>query len=274
MFKRFIVIILLEIGICINKIDAQEWYIPKTQPILEKGIKEVGYRIQLLTNNDGLLDTLGVDNVFYFRFSPIKRWELYTETRFSYLKKEDIQNFSYVEKSGSGIGDIFSQITYETFSGEDWKIMSNLDITFPTGKNPYEHSISFGSGHFSLALGGTAMKIIDPVILFAYLGYQDTFKRGFNKKDIKPGNSFRFRIGSGISLNPRLQTNFNISGDLISKTKINNQYVAGSASTLIRFGWGIDWTISQKWRVSIDANFGMTKNTTDAILSTGIAMNF
>ncbi|MBI4348303.1 MAG: hypothetical protein HY553_15790 [Elusimicrobia bacterium] len=257
-----------------SRVAGQEWYIPKRQTLLTRGSGEIGTRLQLSANNDGLLDTLRLEAVPHLRFAPLRRLEVYTELPFSYAEREDVVNFNLVKNDTTGIGDAFAQLSLEGFSGEDWKVLYNLDGSFPTGKSPYRHRVSLGSGHFAAALGQTAMKVIDPLVLFMHLGYQHVFPRRTIVGRVSPGRSIRFRFGTALALNPRVQTTLHVTGDAINTTRINGSPTPGSSGTLLRFGWGLDWTMLSRLRWSFDAAFGMTKNTPDATLSTGWSIRF
>lgn len=249
---------------------AQEWYIPKRTRLLKGGALEAGARAQLSANNDGLLDTLRLDLIPSLRYSPLGRLELYGELPFSYAEREDVVAFALVKNQTTGIGDAFGQVSYEAFAGEDWKVLVNMDGSFPTGKTQFKHRVPLGGAHFALAAGQTAMKVIDPVVLFAHLGYQHTFPRRFAAGRIAPGRAIRYRFGTALSLNPRVQTTFHVTGDSVSTTRIEGKPVAGSSGTLMRLGWGLDWTLSGSLRLGMDAIFGMTKNTNDATLALGL----
>lgn len=249
---------------------AQEWYIPKRTRLLKGGALEAGTRLQLSANNDGLLDALRLDLIPSLRYSPLSRLELYTELPLSYAEREDVVAFSLVKNQTTGIGDAFGQASFEAFSGEDWKVLFNMDGSFPTGKNQFKHRVPLGGAHFALALGQTAMKVIDPVVLFAHLGYQHSFPRRFAPGRVSPGRAVRYRFGTALSLNPRVQTTLHVTGDSVSTTRIEGKPVAGSSGTLMRLGWGLDWTLSGSLRLGMDAIFGMTKNTQDATLALGL----
>lgn len=249
---------------------AQEWYIPKRTALLKGGTLEAGMRMQLSANNDGLLDTFRLDGIPNLRYSPLSRLELYAEVPLAYARREDVVNFDIVENDVTGVGDTFGQISYEGFSGEDWKILYNLDGAFPTGKTRFRHRVPLGGAHFSAAAGQTMMKVIDPVVLFNHLGYQHAFARRFTGRKIAPGETVRFRFGAALALNPRIQTSLHVTGDIVGSTKVDRAPVAGSAQTLMRLGWGLDWTLNGRLRAGFDAIFGVTKNTPDATLALGL----
>jgi len=263
------------IGVAANGLMAQEWYIPKRTEVLEKGSGEFGTKFQLTAHNDGLCDTRRLELVPNVRYSPIRRFEIYTELPVGEVSREYIRAFQIVQDRLSGVGDLFTQVSYEAFSGTDWKSLAHLDVVVPNGKNPYDNQASLSGGHFSAALGVSAMKVVDPVVLFGFLGIQQPFARSFDSTGkVAPGTAFRFRFGSGISLNPKLRTSLSVSGDFTSKLNIDGEPVAGSAGTSIRFGWGLDWNVLSKYRITMDTSFGMTPNTTNAVLVWGVTRKF
>lgn len=254
---------------------AQEWYLPKRTSVLDAGRAELGARAQVIGNNDGLLDSTRSEFVPHLRYAPWRRLELYVEAPLAYVEREDVVQFNIVQDQVIGMGDVFVQGTFDAVSGEDWKLLLNLDGSVPTGKSPYRHRVPSGSGHGSAGLGQTALKIIDPLALFVHLGYQHTFgRRDGAGRWVAPGRTVRFRFGTAVSLNPRVQTTLHVTGDKVATSKIGGAPVAGSSGLLVRFGWGLDWKLARRWRVGTDAVFGMTKSTPDATLALGTAFSF
>jgi len=251
---------------------SQEWYIPKPVNMINKGSIELGTRISYTANGDGILESSQMENDYYGRFSPFNKLEIYLSVPLIYSKQEKFdQNLNIIEKSATGIGDMFSQFSYEGFSGPDWKIVYNVDLSFPTGKNPYDNDVGLGSGHFSLGFGQTVIKVIDPVALFGYIGYKHSFKKKFSAGDVSPGSDIRFKAGSSIVLNPRITTNFNVMLDLVGKTEVNNSKLPASSSNSVYFGWGINWKAKNNINVSVDSVFGMTKVATDSTIILGFS---
>lgn len=263
---------------------AQEWYIPKRTTLLKRGSGEVGGRLQLAADNDGFFDTVRLDFVPHVRYSPLRRLELYAEAPLAYSERETtdaVNPFLVVRNENGGIGDVFVQVSFEGFSGPDWKILYNIDGGIPTGKHSFEAVVPLGGGHYTAAVGQTMMKVIDPVVLFAHLGYQHTFPRRFGANRVEPGRAVRFRLGSSLALNPRVRTSLHVTGDMVSTTRLNGVLIKsdgtrteGGVGSVIRFGWGLDWSLKGNLRLALDAIFGVTTNATDATLASGIAWGF
>lgn len=253
---------------------AQEWYIPQRTELLQRGSGEVGMRVQMSANNDGLLDTRRAEAVLHLRYSPLRRLEFYTEAPYAHVLREDVVAFQIVSRDTYGVGDAFAQISFDAFSREDAKILFHADGVWPFGKNPYDNPVGLGSGHPSAAIGQTAMKAFDPMVLFTYVGYQHSFPRRFGIGLVEPGGSVRFRLGGSLAVNPRLQSTLAVTTDVVSSSKIQGSNVAGSATTLVRLGWGLHWAVVSRVRIQFDAIFGMTKSASDATLILGSSLGF
>ena len=231
----------------------------------------VGVNLQYTANSDMVLEISRLENYYYASYSPVDRLNLYSGIPIVYASREKFDNnLNIVKRTATGIGDLFSQVSYETFFGDDWKIIYNLDILLATGRNPYDNDVGLGNGHNTVGIGQNYIKIIDPVALFAYIGYQYSFAETYSIGKIKPGDDFRFKLGTSISLNPKVRSSFYVSGDIILDTKVDNKKVIASFANLIRFGWGLNWDRSAEWKINMNGIFGMTKNTPDAVIVMGV----
>lgn len=256
---------------------AEEWYIPRPTHLAGEHAGEVGTRFQFFFDRDGIEFDRGFDAILHARYSPRKRVELYIEGPYSYRERERAsfaqQKLHTVDEEGWG--DIFTQISYDLTSGDDWKVMVSTDAVFPTGKNQFDHDRQLGDGHYKIAPGITYIKIVDPAALFAYAGHQWTVPRhliGTGK--IEPGEAFRFRVGISVMLHPRLRTSFYTAGDIVGHTRIRSIQSAGSDRDVVRFGTGLDLTVSENLSVNWNAAFGVTDLATDAVLSFGLSRPF
>lgn len=174
---------------------AQEWYIPKRPEVLEPQRFEIGLRAQFTTDSDGLLDSQELSAIGSLRISPFDRFEVYAEVPYTFAERDRIVGFDIEANRHDDIGDVFSQFTYELFRGDDWALLPSVDVIFPTGRDPYDHPVGTGGGHYRFTPGVTYMKVIDPVVVFAYVGHQISLSESFDVGRVSPGGSTRFRVG-------------------------------------------------------------------------------
>jgi len=268
-----IIYLLLAISTTVN---AEQWYLPRPTNVLKKGSAEFGSRVSFSFDRNGLefnrLAQLGLS----LRVNPVNRFEFYVEAPYSYIEQERVKFPSYIySESQEGWGDIYTQFSFDIAGRQDWKVIFHTDASFPTGKNPYVHSRSLGSGFYSVAPGFTFLKVIDPVVMYLYLGRQWTFPEHFtNYGKIQPGGDLRFRVGSSIMLNPRVKINLFTVGNIIGHIRLNGVQIAGSDQDVLRFGGGLSWNVSDSFRVDWNAVFGATDNADDALLNLEFTQKF
>jgi len=271
----FVFVAIAAVTMLVNSAFAQEWYIPKRPEVIEPRRLEMGFRTQFLTSDDGPLETQGFSLIPSLRVSPFERFEAYVEAPFVFAERDRIVGFDIETNTHEGIGDIFTQFTYELFRGDDWALLPSFDVVFRTGRNPYEHPVGIGGGHNRYALGVTVMKVIDPVVLFAYVGYQVSETRSFDGiGKVEPGDSFRFRVGGSFYLNPKVRSSLFTATDIQSRTKVDGDKVDGSGGNAVRFGSGIDWMLTEQTSLNFNAIFGATDRAPDAVLTAGVIFRF
>lgn len=273
-YVRFTCGVLLLLASSPQLFAQQEWYIPKRTEVVGAGHLELGLREQFSTENDGVLDFRRLDSIVSVRYSPVKRFEAYVEAPYVWAQNESIVNFQIDKDEDNGIGDAFVQLTYEAFGGEDWRVLVNLDGTFPTGDDPFDHDVGLGGGFYRVAGGVTALKVIDPVVLFVHVGYQKSFIEEFDLGRVEPGGDVRYRVGANVQLNPQVRAGIHVSGDVIQSTRLDGDTLGGSDNDLVRFGVGLDWEVSSRTRLGIDGIFGMTDSTPDATVVLGVTFEF
>ena len=257
---------------------AEEWYIPKTIEVLPKGRVEAGVRLQLSGNEDGILDTQEVSLIPSARYSPTTQLEIYGEIPLSNKSQDQIVGFSVVENDKSGIGDLFLQATYEIAAKSNWKVSGSLDVTAPTGNDPYENTVGLGSGYWTTAPGVNFAYVSDPAVLFAYLGYQHGFSETFNvsgtSTKVDPGDSVRTRLGASFAFNPRLNMTMYTALDFRDDTKQNDVKVAESDDTLARLGLSFGFKLDKDMSIGMNTVFGLNDSTSDYVISLGMRYGF
>ena len=111
-----------------------------------------------------------------------------------------------------GFGDMSGDLRYQLM-GEGLgqpDLIVDVNVKSTTGRQTLR-----GSGHWNIGAGLTVVKTIDPVVIFARLGYTEVLKHnGFN-----PGNILEYRFGVGFSLNDRVSLNTQLSGAFIGRSR-------------------------------------------------------
>jgi hypothetical protein len=179
------------------------------------------------------------------------------------------------------IGDISLGVGFQAPSTWSWLKMPgdirnsySLGISFPTGRSPYKINpkteLSTGSGNYSLSLGSSFSKQIDPVVLFWSIGYSYPLPmRNMNYRvqdqvtleELVPGSSYSFSMGWGYAMSYATSINMSFSygyyqsstyayKELKSKTKSGDS-ASGS------FGVGMGIMVTPKTTASISLSYSL-----------------
>ncbi|MBI1273954.1 MAG: hypothetical protein GC131_07705 [Alphaproteobacteria bacterium] len=127
---------------------------------------------------------------------------------------------------GHGFGDIDMGLSYQINSGrDDWPfLIGNLRYKHDNADGPFDvpynssniaTRLPTGSGFKSLEASVTAIKVTDPAVLFANLGYVFNLCEDINKTfgttritSVDPGDAINASVGLGFSINP--ETSFTL----------------------------------------------------------------
>lgn len=251
------------------------WYIPKRTEVLEGGRAEFGIRLRYSPDQSGALNSRRVELAPSLRYSPWRRFEIYAEVPYVEANAENIQNFALIRNEAQGMGDVFLQLSYDAISRDDWKIIAQVDQVFPTGTDPYDRPIGLGGGHYRTGIGATALKVIDPLTLFAYIGHvwsNSSTHSAVGK--VEPGYDWRFQVGSNLTLSPRVSASLYTAWDIVSNTKLNRNLVVGSSGDIVRIGTGLNWFMPNESTMRFNTTFGVTDDAGDATMSLECTMPF
>ena len=117
-----------------------------------------------------------------------------------------------VTQEAEGFGDVSAAVRYQAWYERGARPSLVLDFE---GKSNTGGSGLTGTGTWNAGGGVTLVKTIDPVVLFARLGYTYTF--GSHSRDL--GNIVDYRIGMGFSLNDRVSFNMQLTGAYIGPSQ-------------------------------------------------------
>ncbi len=181
---------------------------------------------------------------------------------------------------GNGIGDISFSANYKLFAETTSRpdTVLTFGVTAPTGRAPYgidwkvlergdDKFIRFavpqkqptGNGLWQANIGVSAVKTMDPAIVFANLGYIHSFPRRFGEIDTDPqtrtpgevklGNSYYFGAGVAFAFNERTSLSLSFSDRLSAKASLRNgdlpwAKVIGSDANAGTFNLGVTYALS------------------------------
>ncbi len=145
---------------------------------------------------------------------------------------------------GNGIGDIDFGVAYQMNEGkENWPFfVGNLRYKTNNADGPFDVSydannvaedLPTGTGFHSVEASLTAIKVSDPAVLFANLGYVYNFSRSIEKSfgntrvfDVDPGNAVNASAGMGFSINPDLSFTLGYKHSYVFSTTQESQTIS------------------------------------------------
>lgn len=190
------------------------------------------------------------------------------------------------ELTSYGLGDISTSLRWQPFEYVPGKVSQTYfgSISLKTGDSPFEINrdkhLSTGSGYYSLTMGGSYSKVIDPVVLFGSVSYSYNFKEtDLNQmngasilQSVDPGSSIGFSMGFAYSLSYDVSLSASFQGSYNDKTKFgvltNNGATTSQSGSqmngIINFALGV--RVSPKTITNVNVGFGVTELSPDIIL--------
>lgn len=208
--------------------------------------------------------------------------------------------------TGTGVGDITLSANYKLFTETDRRpdTVLTFGVIAPTGRNPYGISwtapgtngqTSDSNGHFAVpdqqptgngvwqtSLGISAVKTMDPAIVFANLGYTHTFPRSFPDINTDPqtttpgsvnlGDSYSFGAGVAFAFNERTSLSMSFSDKINGKAALRSQggqwvKVVGSDANAATFNFGVTYALSKHTTLVTLLGIGLTPDAPNYMLT-------
>lgn len=264
-----------------------------------QGFLEITYGFDYSYNSTDILESteqLSVDhssnhkltNSVYLKYALKNNLTLSTTIPFIY--KSD-QRSTSSERNVTDLGDLsFGFLWQPTKSdGKSPTIMYNASVVIPTGTSPYKidinEALSTGSGFYSLSIGSSMSKSLDPV--FAYGSVSISYPldaSGLSQirdndvlTKVSPGKSLSLNLGMAYALSYTVSLNTSIN--YTYSTKYEYDWNDGTSSTsgsstaaVLNVGTG--WRISPKRTVSTSLGIGLTNSSSDFTFSFSIPFDF
>ncbi|MGD0278309.1 MAG: transporter [Smithella sp.] len=169
-------------------------------------------------------------------------------------------------------------------------IIFSLGLSLPTGSSAYAidpvHSLSTGSGLYTLAGGFSVSKVVDPLVAFGNLGYTYSFPdQSLSQKwgtsatltGVQPGSSIGLAFGFGYALSYQASMNMSVQMSYAFNTKytLNNYDTYETGSTLSStFNVGTGWRLTATRSIYVTLGIGLTVNDPDLSLTFTLPFEF
>lgn len=268
------------------------------------------------------LGTISIDQLTadIFSFDPTFRVgfsdRLFADVNMSYLYRTS--NFQsggagadasgLIEKrvNDDGFGDLNAGLSYRLFRERAGRpdIVINARVKAPTGKHPYgveltevagsegnlmvPQRLSTGSGVWGGSIGVSALKTLDPMVVFGSITYFHNFKRKFGDIDEAPGeqpgrvavgDAIQLGVGMAYALNDRSSISMSYSQRLVQRTRVGRegqdmQRIVGSQANVGLVNLGATFSLSKRLSLITNVGIGLTDDSPDMALSIRLPYRF
>lgn len=205
-----------------------------------------------------------------------------------------------------GLGDVSVGASYrllrETVRRPD--IVVNARVKAPTGRDPFgielievpgtegnlevPAALSTGSGTWAASVGVSALKTLDPMIVFGNLTYFHNFPKSFDDIDELPdnqpgevdiGNAIQFGAGLAFALNEKSSISTSYTLRFGDETRLRFEGgdfsdVIGSGSTVGLLNFGATFALSDTTSLLTSVGIGMTTDAPDFTISARVPFRF
>lgn len=207
------------------------------------------------------------------------------------------------EIDGYGMGDLALSLRWQPWPVVPGAANKTLFATFSTatGDSPYDiingEELSTGSGYYSMGMGASISKVLDPVVLFGSLSYTHNFnvedlhqvRSGRQLEAVEPGDSyslsggFAYSLSYDVSLTASIQGSFSEESvfdfnDTVTVTNVgdeenpieqvivlDNKATTGeSFSGVMNFALGV--RVSPTTIINVNTGFGLTEDSPDMLV--------
>ncbi len=205
-----------------------------------------------------------------------------------------------------GLGDITAGASYRLFRETAGRpdIVINARVKAPTGKHPFgvelreiegsegnlsvPERLSTGTGVWGMSLGVSALKTIDPLVVFGSFTYFRNFPKNFGDIDeaqgdqpgrVDIGDAYQFGAGVAFALNEKSSISLSYNERLVGRTRIRRagqdwQNIVGSPANVGFVNIGATFSLSRHLSLISTVGIGLTDDSPDLAVSVRLPYRF
>lgn len=209
--------------------------------------------------------------------------------------------------SDQGVGDVSFGASYQVMAETARRpnIVLSARVKPPTGRQPFgidfvevagsegnlqvPRALATGSGVWGASLGVSALKTIDPMVVFGSINYFRNFERGFADIDENPGdqpgrvsigNALQFGAGLAYALNENSSISMSYSQRLVERSQLkldtaeDFQRVIGSQANIALVNLGATFALGQHLSLISTVGIGLTDDSPDMVVGLRLPYRF
>ena len=173
-----------------------------------------------------------------------------------------------VAHSQTHLGDIQVELSHQFLVEKGWipDLIGAVAWRAPTGRSLYQvpvAAIANGSGTNQLTGRLTALKTVDPLVVFSTLSYTQSFNYREPVGEVHDGNAIDFQLGGLLAVSPETSLSFTFDQQFKGHTSVNGTRIQGSDGVAAIAELGLDQVLSSRTLLDITLGFGLSNDAPD-----------
>lgn len=184
-----------------------------------------------------------------------------------------------VSSNSNGIGDVTIGLSHQLMNERPFApaLVGAIQYQASTGKNTIFESgnpIALGSGFDSIQGSLTALKRIDPLVVFGSYSVTHIFSKREEGGEVDLGNSQTLRLGTALATGPDTSLRSALSVTFFEKTKFGGKALPGTDNPLGMLELGGSVVITNSTAVDVQLGIGLTSNAPDFRITVALPIRF
>ena len=173
-----------------------------------------------------------------------------------------------VAHSQTHLGDIQLELSHQFLVEKGWvpDLIGAVSWRAPTGRSLYQlpvAAIANGSGTNQITGRLTALKTIDPLVVYSTLSYTQSLNYREPVGDVHDGNAIDFQLGGLLAVSPETSLSFTFDQQFKGHTSVNGTRIQGSDGVAAVASLGLDQVLNSRTLLDITLGFGLSNDAPD-----------
>ncbi|MES2153215.1 MAG: septum formation initiator family protein [Pseudomonadota bacterium] len=204
-------------------------------------------------------------------------WRLQIEASIPYVFER--RRDGAASSNSDGSGDLAVSLSHQLFNERPFvpALIGALQYQAATGKNTvFDNAspVAHGSGFNAIQASVTALKRIDPLVIFGNYSFTHTLAETRNGSKIDPGNSQTVRFGSALATGPDTSLRAALSVTLFDKTTLDGRILSGTSDALGMLELGGSAVLNASTAIDVMVGIGLTSNAPDFRILVAVPIRF
>jgi hypothetical protein len=178
-----------------------------------------------------------------------------------------------------GVGDVELEISHQFVHEAAWRpdLLAAFTWRLPTGSDPYRsdsNGLATGQGVPGLGARLTASKSLDPLVIFANLGYTANLAEDKAAGHVKPGDAIEAELGAVLAISPEASLNLSLVQRFTGKTQLNGTSLSGTDRVESVLRVGASAVLGRNTLLDFSIGIGLTGDSPDYQVMLALPVRF